>query len=67
MFVQLYRSKVQFHRKFGGESRATHYKRLLRVAYFPRAVAVSVAQIASPGLAARARAYRRLLAELPTL
>lgn len=53
MYLQLYRSKVQFYRKFGGESEARRFKRLVRMAYWPRAV-----------LSPRTQVYRRLLAEL---
>lgn len=53
MYLQLYRSKVQFYRKFGGEAEARRFKRLLRLAYWPRAL-----------LSPRMRVYRRLLAEL---
>jgi GT2 family glycosyltransferase len=53
MYLQLYRSKVQFYRKFGGERQAVRYKRLVRIAYWPRAV-----------LSPRKQVYRRLLAEL---
>lgn len=65
MYVQLYRSKVQFHLKFGGPSRAARFKRLLRLAYGPRLAVTALGAPFSPKLAARARTYRRLLAELP--
>lgn len=65
MYIQLYRSKVQFHRKFGGERRAQLFKRLVRIAYFPRLLAASALRLWSPQMAGRARTYRRLLAELP--
>jgi len=58
MYVQLYRSKIQFCRKFGGARQANHFKRLLRLAYGPR---LAVAVLIAP---ARARTYRRLLTEL---
>jgi N-acetylglucosaminyl-diphospho-decaprenol L-rhamnosyltransferase len=64
MYVQLYRSKVQFHRKFGGLRRANRFKRLIRVAYAPRLVVAALGAPFSPALAARAGTYRRLLAEL---
>lgn len=65
MYVQLYRSKVQFYRKFGGPRRADRFKRLMRLAYLPRlAVAILCAPFL-PSLLPRARTYRRLLAELP--
>jgi len=67
MYVQLYRSKVQFCRKFGGSRRADRFKRLLRLAYGPRLVVAALGAPASPALAVRARTYRRLLAELPAM
>lgn len=53
MYLQLYRSKVQFYRKFGGEETAERFKLLVRLAYWPRVV-----------LRPRTEVYRRLLAEL---
>ena len=35
MYLQLYRSKIQFYRKFGGERRARLAKTLLALAYAP--------------------------------
>ena len=67
MYVQLYRSKVQFYRKFGGPRRADRFKRLLRLAYGPRLVVAALGALFSQNLAARARTYRRLLAELPAM
>jgi GT2 family glycosyltransferase len=67
MYVQLYRSKVQFYRKFGGERRAERFKRLVRLAYWPRLVVAALGAPFSPSLAAQARTYRRLLAELPAM
>jgi GT2 family glycosyltransferase len=67
MYVQLYRSKVQFHRKFGGPRRADRFKRLIRLAYGPRLAVAALGAPFSPALAARASTYRRLLAELPSM
>lgn len=64
MYVQLYRSKVQFYEKYGGKGRAQQFKWLLRLAYGPRWAATAVAALWSPSVAARARTYRRLLTEL---
>lgn len=64
MYIQLYRSKVQFYRKFGGERRATYFKRLVRLTYGPRAAAATLLAVGSPEAAIRVRTYRRLLAEL---
>lgn len=64
MYVQLYRSKVQFYRKFGGPHRADRFKRLVRVAYLPRLAVVALGAPFSPALAARASTYRRLLTDL---
>jgi GT2 family glycosyltransferase len=67
MYIQLYRSKAQFHRKFGSERRVRRFRRLLRAAYVPRWVVAALGQLAVPPLAARARTYRRLLRELDAL
>ena len=65
MYVQLYRSKLQFYRKFGGERRARLAKLLYLVAYAPRwLVAAGLARL-RPEYAVRARTYRHLLADLP--
>jgi GT2 family glycosyltransferase len=65
MFVQLYRSKVHFFRKFGETGQADRFKRFLRLAYWPRLVAASLGAPFSGSLATQAQTYRRLLAELP--
>jgi hypothetical protein len=67
MYVQLYRSKVQFHRKFGGARRADRFKRLIRLAYGPRLVVAALSAPFGASLAAKASTYRRLLAELPAM
>ncbi len=67
MYIQLYRSKVQFYRKFGGERRAARFKWLVRLAYWPRLAAAEVGVLFSSSLAARAATYRRLLAELAAM
>jgi N-acetylglucosaminyl-diphospho-decaprenol L-rhamnosyltransferase len=67
MYVQLYRSKIQFYRKYGGEHHADLFKRLLRVAYWPRFAAATLFAPLSPSLNAKARTYRDLLTQLPTL
>lgn len=65
MYVQLYRSKVQFCRKMGGQRRARLFKVLVTLAYLPRLVVALLGGLLAPSLATRARTYRRLLAELP--
>ena len=65
MYVQLYRSKVQFYRKFGGESRARQFKTLLRFAYWPRWQVSTIRARFKPALTDRALTFRRLLDELP--
>jgi N-acetylglucosaminyl-diphospho-decaprenol L-rhamnosyltransferase len=64
MYIQLYRSKIQFYRKFGGGKRAGFYKWLVRLAYWPRLGVAAVAALFSPPLAGEARLFRRLLTEL---
>lgn len=66
MYVQLYRSKVQFQRKFGGESRARLFKLLLALAYGPRWLAAALAGLLSPAIARRRRTFGRLLSALPS-
>jgi hypothetical protein len=66
MYVQLYRSKAQFHRKFGGERRAARFKGLLWLAYAPRWFVLALTTLIKPDLVDRARTYRRLLSELRT-
>jgi len=65
MYVQLYRSKVQFYRKFGGVRRARLAKALLALAYVPRWLAASLGSPFSTRLRRQARTFRRLLADLP--
>jgi GT2 family glycosyltransferase len=67
MYVQLYRSKVQFYRKFGGEMRAWRFKQLLRLAYWPRWLVARTGQSIRPSLSDRASTFRQLLAELPKM
>ncbi len=65
MYLQLYRSKVQFYYKFGGRPRVALYKALLALAYLPRAAAAGVTSLVRPASRPQARLFRRLLAELP--
>lgn len=67
MYVQLYRSKVQFYRKMGGERQARHFKRLLKLAYAPRRALVAAAAWFWPAWRPRAETYRQLLSELPQM
>jgi len=64
MFVEVYRSKVQFYRKTGGEGQAERFKRMVRAAYLPRlGVAKLLAPISKASIR-RAVRYARLLQEL---
>lgn len=66
MALHLYRSKVHFYRKFGGEARAKRFKTLVRLAYWPRyIIARLLATLGRPQLPTST--YRRLLAELPAM
>jgi GT2 family glycosyltransferase len=56
MYLQLYKSKVQFFRKFGGKGLARYYKFLLAFAYIWRIL-----------LRPRYKTYRQLLLELPDM
>jgi len=67
MYVQLYRSKVQFYRKTGGETRARLFKRLVTCAYLPRLVAANIIVAFRPQRAAQARTFQQLLTELPAM
>ncbi|MCC7353342.1 MAG: glycosyltransferase family 2 protein [Anaerolineae bacterium] len=67
MYLALYRSKIQFYRKYGGEPRANRFKGLLRLAYGPRLLVATMGAPFSSSLSARARTYRQLLAELPEM
>jgi len=67
MYIQLYRSKIQFYRKYGGDRRAALFKRLLRVAYWPRLAAATLFAPLSPALSTKAHTYRDLLTQLATL
>jgi GT2 family glycosyltransferase len=64
MYVQLYRSKVQFYRKHGGERRAGRFKRLVRVAYWPRLAAAGLGSPFFEVCASKAHVYQRLLDNL---
>jgi GT2 family glycosyltransferase len=67
MYVQLYRSKVQFYRKFGGDRRAKRFKQLVAAAYWPRFIATKTIKPFRPSLSSRAEMFRRLLDELPAM
>ena len=67
MYVQLYRSKIQFYRKFGGEPRVRRFKTLLRLAYWPRWLAATMGARVKPALSDRASTFRLLLTELPEM
>ncbi len=65
MYLQLYRSKVQFYYKFGGRPRVALYKALVALAYLPRLAAAGLASPVRPAWRPQARLFRRLLTELP--
>ncbi len=67
MYLELYRSKLRFFRKCGGETAARRARRLLLCAYVPRWLAASALGRLRPSLVPRARTFRRLLDELPTM
>jgi len=64
MLLALYRSKVQFQRKFGGKHRARLFKVLLGVTYLPRWLFAEMWRVVRPSYGERAGAYRRLLIQL---
>lgn len=61
MYLELYRSKVQFHRKFGGEPEAIRFRRLVGIAYWPRLMVAAAVAPFVPRWRLRARTYWRLL------
>ena len=71
MFVELYRSKVQYFRKHFGRRGALGYKAVLLAAALPRVGLASVAMAVMPAQRAKWRAlltnYSALLAQLPAL
>ncbi len=67
MYIQLYRSKARFYRKFGGRHRVGRYMFLMRMAYVARLAIATVCAPFSTSLGAQARLFRRLLAELPSM
>lgn len=67
MYIQLYRSKAQFHRKFGGTRRVNRFKRWLALAYWPRWMIAALISRFQPKTVTRAHTYRRLLIELPAM
>ncbi len=67
MYLQLYRSKVQFYRKFGGERRALRFKHLVCLAYWPRMAVTSLAGTISPRTAMQGEIFRSLLSQLPRM
>lgn len=67
MYVQLYRSKAQFYRKFGGEPRARQFINLVRAAYWPRLIAAAMLRPFRPQIAAQQQTFRRLLDDLATM
>jgi GT2 family glycosyltransferase len=67
MYIQLYRSKIQFYRKFGGETRASFFKWLVRLAYWPRLGLGAAGALFVPRLARWTHTVGRLLAELHSM
>jgi GT2 family glycosyltransferase len=67
MYVQLYRSKVQFQRKFWGARHARYFKALLAFAYLPRWLVMKVAAVFNGSCASQVGTYERLLRELPRM
>lgn len=67
MFVELYRSKVQFYRKVGGDRMAGRFKLMLRLAYWPRLLATGILAPMSQRSAQKARSYATLLRELAVM
>lgn len=64
MYLQLYRSKVRFFRKFGGAAAARRFKRFLWLAYLPRTAESTLMGRLSPRWADQGRRFRSLLRQL---
>jgi len=64
MYLQLYRSKAQFYRKFGGEERVATFKRYLRLAYLPRKALTRATRGFWPAARQRDRVYQRMMEEM---
>jgi N-acetylglucosaminyl-diphospho-decaprenol L-rhamnosyltransferase len=64
MFLQLYRSKVQFYRKVGGEALASKFKDRVRMAYLPRRALATLLSPFSQEIAGRRARYDALLDQL---
>ncbi len=67
MYLQLYRSKLQFQEKHFGRWGALRFKVLVELAYLPRWLATSIGSLLDRSMATRARIYRRLLTTLPSM
>lgn len=67
MYIQLYRSKLQFFRKVGGQRYARQAKALLALAYLPRFAAAGLVSLVRPIWRPRSHLFHRLLAELPQM
>ncbi len=67
MYLQLYRSKLQFYRKFGGEPAAHRARLLFSTAYAGRWAVATVGSLVKPAYRGQAKLYRMLLAELPAM
>lgn len=67
MYLELYRSKVRFYRKFGGSQRANRFKAYLAVAYGLRAALFSAFALLQPKLSPQAKLYRTLVTSLSSM
>jgi hypothetical protein len=65
MYIQLYRSKVQFIAKFGSRAKTMGFKALIAVAYAPRVLLLAALSLASRESRQRARTSWHLLLALP--
>jgi len=67
MYLELYRSKLQFQAKFFGRWGVLRFKSLVGLAYLPRWAVAAIGSGVNRSLAPRARIYRHLLAALPSM
>jgi N-acetylglucosaminyl-diphospho-decaprenol L-rhamnosyltransferase len=67
MYLQLYRSKLQFQEKHFGRWGALRFKVLVELAFLPRWLVASIGSPLDRSMVSRARIYGQLLSTLPSM
>lgn len=67
MYLELYRSKVRFYRKFGGNDRAQRFITLTKLAYWPRIAIATLTSPFMPSNRSRLQTFRLLVSTLDTM